>query len=364
MRGKLRLFRDRSLRQFFNTLRYEHSSPRAVLGYTPLSLSFSVTPRCNLRCRFCPYHSPSVSQFSEEFYQPPDDISSETFRTILDGFSGILSVDFCGTGEPFLNKEVFRMIEYAHGRKMETHVTTNGAVMDVDRVIRSHLDTVNVSLFATDRNDYKEISGAGEHTFDLVVEKVKKLTKNRGKSNLKSVLVSFVIHQKNYQQIPHMVALAEDLGVDRVVFQNFLSLEVFYPGRDVGALGCQHQPLYADGGMEAELKQLTSSSRVGVEGPILLRNSQEDRNCILPFIQLITDSAGNVPPCPCNYPEERVLLFEENDVWKHRTLVRRREALLNGSLPLPPVCEKCYYRFMRTDGLEFGGIRLRPPLQG
>lgn len=351
-----------TLNQLLNTWRYKRSSIRDMLRYGPLSLSIAPTSRCNLRCEYCPYHSPLVSKIAREFYQPVEDMSFQTFKRILNRFPGTLCVDFIGSGEPLLNKNIFEMIGYSHTRKIETHLVTNGVVMDVQRIVHSKLDAINVSLPGFDSKSYRRVSGGSDHTFHKVLKKVRELTRMRQASTLKSISISFLVHQENFQQLPKMIALGEALGIDTVFFQNFLPFEVFYPGMQVNGLGCGYKPLYTNKMIENDFLSLRRSSRVEIFGPILLKKENNERNCILPFVQLITDSAGNVSACPCNYPEQSVRLFKDKNVWNHKILVRRREALLNSSLPLPAVCEHCFNRFFRRDGIQFGGIMFRPPL--
>ena len=111
----------------------------------PLSLTVSLTYKCNSRCRTCHIYNKKVHELTlEEF--------DKTFRSIGPGpywftFSG---------GEPFLRKDIVDICKsaYTNCRPGIINIPTNGILYDiipekVDQIVRNSPDTeiiINVSL--------------------------------------------------------------------------------------------------------------------------------------------------------------------------------------------------------------------------
>ena len=94
----------------------------------------------------------------------------------------IEEVVFCGFGEPTYRLDVMcEVADFAHARGLRTRVNTNGQGSeingrDISADIASHIDTVNVSLNATDAEKYDEICHSiyGKRGFDVMLDFAKK----------------------------------------------------------------------------------------------------------------------------------------------------------------------------------------------
>lgn len=116
-------------------------------------LVYVVTTRCTLNCKYCNSFMPA---FTKETHLAP--VSFEQFKEDMDKL--LKSVDkihvfqFIG-GEPFLAKDLPKMIEYAKSKKqIETiYVTTNATIKPSEKLLDS-LKGVYVQL-----SDYRHIKG-------------------------------------------------------------------------------------------------------------------------------------------------------------------------------------------------------------
>ena len=77
----------------------------------PYRIFIEPTNRCSLRCLQCPV---GVGQLDK----PKKDMSVNEFRKIIDKFgSRLMILNLYGLGEPFINDDIFDMIEYAKSKR-------------------------------------------------------------------------------------------------------------------------------------------------------------------------------------------------------------------------------------------------------
>jgi len=305
------------------------------MRWGPLWLVLFVTSRCTLQCNFCYYKSPQRPRDLLEF----NDMSLETFVRIIDKFRHAYGLGLTG-GEPFLNKDIFNMIKYAHKHKIRVEIPTNGTIIHdlIDRIIDSPLSLLNISLDAADSNEYRRMRGGSKKIFETVVENIRELVEKRNKSNSNLTLrVSFICTKENYQRIPEKVRLAEDLGVDIVLFDNLI------PGGIPSFT--EDQCLYDDDYDVIEvIKSIEKPrSKLTVYGPTLYKRNIVERRCRMPFINLSIDSEGDISTC-CMIPPHRNHgnIFYDKNVWNNLAYQRTRRILLDKSLPLPNFCKTCH----------------------
>ncbi|MDP8297408.1 MAG: hypothetical protein RAP41_04410, partial [Candidatus Orphnella occulta] len=89
----------------FNIVRYFYDyclKPECV-SFNPFFVRIETTTRCNLGCKLCVNRSLINKK----------DMSFGQFKIILDKFPYVKTLSLTGSGEPFLNKDIFNMIKYA-----------------------------------------------------------------------------------------------------------------------------------------------------------------------------------------------------------------------------------------------------------
>lgn len=331
-------FSNHSMVQIWNTAKYEIGKFRRFnspyLKYDPTYLVLFITIRCNLSCSMCAFQSPGWSRSILESSDMPLDI----FNHIIDRFSRATRLELTG-GEPFLHRDIFEMIDYAHERRMEVKIPTNGIVIHnmLDKLVHSPLSRLNISLNACNSDEFFEVHGGSKQRYTMLLEDISKLVKkrNRYNKNLK-VSISYICTKANYKSIPKMVQLAENLGVDEVDFHNLIPFDI--PG--FSSVHC----LFDDDFEVIEVIRSVSSpkSNLGVVMPRLYKRKYVDRRCDIPFRILTIYPDGSISPCCLTPPRKRYgNVFTDKDVWNNSTFQKQREVLINSSLPLPDFCKTC-----------------------
>ena len=140
-----------TLRRLFNLalVRAQYARRRPHVAGRPFMMYMEVSSICNLRCPGCLAHDPTYHARLMPF---------DEFRPILDRFApNLVDLELYGWGEPFLNRDVFRMIRYAKRRNLFVRTSSNFNRFrpgDHERIVRSGLDQINASIDGTTQEVY------------------------------------------------------------------------------------------------------------------------------------------------------------------------------------------------------------------
>jgi len=174
---------------------------------------------CNLKCRVCPT---GLNKLNIK----PVFMSFDIFKTIIKKIPTLKKVGFFNWGEPFLNRDIFKMIYYAHARNIRSFVHTNLSFKkDEDfftQIIRSGLDELVVSLDGGSQRSYSRYRVGGN--FNLVLANIKKLIKLKEilKSNKPKIIWKFIINKFNEHEIAKAYFMAKRMKVRFVI--DFINL--------------------------------------------------------------------------------------------------------------------------------------------
>ncbi len=155
------------------------------------AICLHVAHDCNLACKYC-------FAGKGEYDGPKGLMSFETGKRALDflieqsGTRRNLEVDFFG-GEPLLNWEVCkklvaygRELEKKHNKNFRFTLTTNGLLINDDVIDFCNKEMANVVLSLDGRkitNDAMRVSANGTGSYDLIIDKFKKLAKARNQKD-------------------------------------------------------------------------------------------------------------------------------------------------------------------------------------
>jgi MoaA/NifB/PqqE/SkfB family radical SAM enzyme len=141
----------------------------------PRNIMVEVSTQCNLLCGMCFYFAPRKG--SGLFDSPSSQLGFSVFKETLDRvygrFGNYPNIDFNGRGEPLLNPELPEMISYAKARGFYCSMSTNATLLSHEtsrRLIDAGLDTLAVSLDASDGETYQAIRRGGD--YDGVVKNI------------------------------------------------------------------------------------------------------------------------------------------------------------------------------------------------
>jgi MoaA/NifB/PqqE/SkfB family radical SAM enzyme len=185
----------------------------------PFFVKVVVTQRCNLRCIGCRFHSPVSTMRSSED-DLVTDISYDLVRQLCDELKamGTNSIILTGEGEPLLHPRIFDIIATAKERRFDVSLVSNGTLLDemkIKSLVRSRLDTLNVSLWAGSSEEYeKNYPGSDPDNFNKVIEGLKLLTRLKAEHHSHTPFVNLhhPINRNNFRNIEQMAELAYETG--------------------------------------------------------------------------------------------------------------------------------------------------------
>lgn len=178
------LYKDEEL---YATDSYE--SFAKMMGPAPIkSMCINIAHDCNLRCEYC---FAAKGDFGTGRELMPLDIAKKCIDFIIanSGSRHNLEVDFFG-GEPLMNFEVVkqtvayaRSIEKEHGKNFRFTLTTNGLLLDDEKMEFLNREMSNLVLSLDGRkevNDRLRVTSSGKGCYDVIMPKYKELIKRRG----------------------------------------------------------------------------------------------------------------------------------------------------------------------------------------
>ena len=145
---------QRSVANYFRNRIEWHYYPRlSILKEYPFHIDIELSSYCQLKCPMCfRVHRPIENQGNMKF---------ETFKKIIDEISGkVYSIKFTGRGEPLLNKEFPKFMEYLKDKNFgEVAIITNGQLVK-GKIMHSMIDYgMDRVAFSIDglKEEYEEI---------------------------------------------------------------------------------------------------------------------------------------------------------------------------------------------------------------
>jgi radical SAM protein with 4Fe4S-binding SPASM domain len=332
---------------------------RRVLPDRPSTLMVEPTNVCNLRCPACPTGAGILNR-------PPRAMSFEEFKRILeqalDPPGYLRRVTLFNYGEPFLCKDLLRMVRAAADRGLETFTSTNGQFFGdekvADEVIASGLTELLICLDGADQETISRYRK--EANFDEILSGIRRVLAARkrarpgGQAGPASPIVElqFIVMRHNESQVERMRTIAADLGVDRFIVKT------------VGiSPGMPDFERLAEELLPADLSESRYERRA--DGSFALKGRPRC-GCEYVFSTLVVNSDGDVVPCCYDIHSEHVMgnLFRQPlaEIWlgeKFREFRRqacaRRDAV--------PICRHCPEGRVRTRKTESVGPALTSQAQ-
>jgi MoaA/NifB/PqqE/SkfB family radical SAM enzyme len=308
--------------------------------FQPVQLNIMATATCTQACKTCYAHSPEVKN-NYLSQTAGKEMDLDTFRFVLGQLPTVQTILFSGWGEPLLNSQIFEMVSLAFkSHTAESIIVTNGLLIEnrLEAMLASPLKRLVVSINGHTPDAFASMTGMPPDHFNLIKENVQKLVfeKKRNPKNQLEVYLSFIIDAQNYVKMPEMLRFAQDLRVDGVHFENYLSPEPGVPSA---------RTLYTD---NVDVTRFFDRLRpnfltLNVTLPKLLdRDMSHHRNCKDVYTTLTVDGDCNVTACSMQWLFNGKMgkLWEEA-FWKNNMFEWLRS--VHGGLEheVPKPCQTC-----------------------
>ena len=314
-------------------------------------LQIPVTDNCNLLCKHCPRESKYLRK----------DISLENFKKYLSRFSpenfeSLLLSDF---GEPLIRTDLMDILRYVKSRGFKhVQIVTTGSLLTekwCKAIVEENLlHQILISIEASSKELYEYIRGSD---FDLMKTNIKHLTDYKKSTGSPYPVLYFnaVCLKKNIDELPGIMDLAHELGLDYVYFVHLnavpsdiykdrreeLSDKLYFKDQHLNTCDREHiEKVFGEidkKSKEYQIPYLPPEDYLSLPQakPISEeKSSEEKKGCHMPYSWAQVDPEGNVYPC-CQI-SRRYSVGNLNDqdfegIWNSEKFVEFREGLTNGN---------------------------------
>jgi pyrroloquinoline quinone biosynthesis protein E len=317
-------------------------SPR----YRPYGLLAEVTYRCPLHCSYC--SNPTVYPATE------NELTADEWHRVLHEASdlGVLHV-FLSGGEPLVRPDLHLLIAAARSAGLYSNLITSAVGLSRQRAAQlkeAGLNSIQISFQAASKALADQIAGARVHAKKL---EAARLVRELGLP----LSLNIVLHHSNLHELPQIIALAEQLGAERLELAN----TQFYGWAFLN----QHALLPTRPQLE-EAEQIARAAQERLRGKMQVLYVLPDyygdqpKPCMNGWGQrfLTVNSVGDVLPCQ-TAAEIKSLRFD--NVRQHRLdwIWHESDAFnrFRGTAWMPEPCQSCDQR-----EIDFGGCRCQAAL--
>lgn len=335
--------RDTNFRNAWNLCQVAHTlSTEPTYVYSqPFRLYIEPTTRCNLECRMC---------YQSTLERPKLDLSFNDFLKILYHFPYLQDLQLQGIGEPLLNPDIFRMVEYAKSRRIRVGLFTNVTIINsgiAKNIINSGLDWVNLSLDAASPQTYEMIRKGAR--YEEVINNIRTLMQSKRKRK-PAISLWVTVMKMNILELPVIIGLAKRLGIEKVTAQG-----IHFWGNDF-CRGClKNYSLLEDTDLTRKvfIQALKEAKRLKIMLNFRPRyfEKRTKRICRWPWISCFITAEGYVAACCVQGSDPKLINFgnifdkDFKEIWNSVPYQEFRKQLKNKCLP--DICRDCpgyYYK--------------------
>lgn len=309
---------------------YEFFKRKTKLKSRPLYAIIDPGNLCNLKCPHCPTglglpgRKRRLMSFSE-------------FKKIFDQLYGYaFFVTLYNWGEPFLNPEIFKMINYAQKKNVGTIISSNFTTVkkeDIDKILASGLEHLVLSIDGASPRTYSTYRRGGD--FKRVIANVKKLIEKKRSQGRKLPFVcwQFIVNRFNEDEIEKARRMGKKLGVNAVTFYTRFKPTINF----IFAFG--NQEIVKE--IEKWLPRKRPEYRIDYSRPFPFKGPCQEL-----WRSITVNSDGGVSPCCGLYDEKtdfgNLLKPPLAKIWNNKFYQASRLLFKKGaSKNIKTVCQRC-----------------------
>lgn len=300
----------------------------------PRRLVFELTNICNLNCIMCGRN---------DAYFKPTIFNIDWINKFNDVLNKVEEVTLMGWGEPTMHPQFIEILQILNKYNVRKYFCTNGMKLGElkEAIFQNKVDIIAISLDGANSETNNSIRRGSD--FDRIIGYLKDIVKEKKKKNIKYPYMNFVFTamKSNFNQIPDMVRLAHEVGIEEVkvvyltVFNERLLKESLHNCEDeVRIVFDKAIKLSEELGVKIKLPY--------IQGEDIAENKYH-KDCYVGWRDLFLGSDGYVRPCMST----PIKLFNINDYdefakrWNSTEYIEFRKKVNNEKL-MDKACRDCY----------------------
>jgi MoaA/NifB/PqqE/SkfB family radical SAM enzyme len=296
---------------------------------SPRTIFVETVKGCNFNCIMC-----RAGRLPKEY------MSFDTFKRIVDMFQdSFILYPYSDRGEPFLNREIYKMLNYASSKNFYIIVSSNFSVIDAERVLETGIDEIVASIDSVNPERFGKIRENGN--FNIVARNLRKLIELRTERGYKKPIVPLrmVVMKENFDELEDVIKFGIDVGVDRFYIDTVYASEWGLP-----EFANSDNPKLSRDDIEKLKTLIQKYKNRGLKIRFVPNVSFEKGDsfsgyCHVPFLSLFIDVHGNAFPCCIQVKPDSIFgnVFEDLE----EVMKRRYEFLKGFRKKRPDLCEGC-----------------------
>ena len=301
---------------------------RWMFGY-PYLLEIEPSNVCNIRCPLCPSPGHLITR-RKQF------MSYEDFVTIVENVHGVVhNIYITGTGEPLLNKDIWRMVHYAANRGLSTSISTNATLFTdewVEEVFTSGLDHLIFSFDGVSKESYEHFRVRAD--LRVVRGSIERICARRRELGVSKPFLEwqFILNRYNEDEVELARPLSKQWGIDRFHVKSLSLNEHLYDDEKLHELAKEYLPRL--GHMPNKMRYTWKDNA--------LQPRPRRRTCALPMQSPVILVDGSVSICCMDingqYTIGNVLEQSFVELWHSPVYCEMRERAHARKLP---ICARC-----------------------
>lgn len=314
-------------RRLANLIKFKLSNFSSLVNYYPTIMDIENTQRCNYKCVMC-----------IRFPEQRKDLTFEEFKKIIDEQFGLMEVKIQGVGEPLLNKDFFKMVDYAKKKWLWVRTTTNGSLLHVNdnykKLVDSKIHDINISIDGATKDLYESIRVGGR--FERIEENCRLINEYNNKVKKTTIRAWVLLQKKNQHQFFYFPQFFSNLGFKEVCY-SFAMHNYGKEGNNTEMIGLDYS--------NKQLRKLFQiCDDVGIKLTFFFHPQFDNKNfCRIPFKRIYITTDSHILPC-CYIANPEVIDFGHyssfKEIWFDKYVKFRSGSKNQDSLP--HFCKQCY----------------------
>ena len=313
----------------------------------PTHLQLEVTTYCNQDCLSCG---------RRDIIEDPRHMNFGQFKKIYDQIRPF-NINLSGLGEPLLNPDIFRMIEYSRSNGSVVNFPTNLTLNEkiTRKLVDTQISQIKVSIDAITSDTYIIVRQSDK--LDIVKRNIALINKIKKEKNLSypEIRLNYAFQKANMHELLDLIDFAHENDIRTIYVQdlNYFSVED-YKDRLCG---------FSQENLEFLLREAeTKAGKYSINTNIgnWIRNMPEFYNktlaanqythneklCTFPWVSTFIDVFGNVKPCPVFVWDKHAkhlgncLEHDFKDIWKSGGYQELR-AEFKKNIRSNDICKRC-----------------------
>lgn len=307
---------------------------KTFLQSFPRRLVLELTNACNLHCMMC---GRSTVKFEPTFFQLN---WLKKFESIL---NDVEEVAMFGWGEPTVHPKFIDLLAYLDQYPVRKYFCTNGMRLDTlrDAIFTYHVDIIAVSLDGASAETNDRIRCGG--SLQSIVSSLRDIVNEKKARKLKRPYMNFVFcaMKSNIDELPDLVRLAADIGLEEVKVVYFTAFEEELLKESLWNCSDKVSAIFQ------EALALGDKLNVRLKLPHLqgedVAQNKMHKDCFVGWRDLFLGSDGYVRPC-MSTPDKFFKFTDElsfAEIWNHPKYQDFRGSV-NQVEKMNEHCQNCY----------------------